>query len=325
VAALARAAQNGKEVTAVVELKARFDEARNIARAEVLEQAGAQVVYGIRGLKTHAKICLIVRREPTGIRRYLHFGTGNYNEQTARLYTDISFMTCDADLGADASLFFNTITGYSQPVKYRKLEAAPLGLRERLVELIDGEAVRARQGQKARIVAKLNSLVDPALIQALYRASQEGVTIELIIRGICCLRAGVPGLSETISVLSIVDQFLEHSRILYFHHGGEPRVFISSADWMPRNLDRRIELLVPVEDGPSQDRLVAILETGLRDTVRGRRLLPDGHYVRAHAPGAAPLRSQETLCREAAERARDAELARRRTFEPYRATPPEPV
>jgi polyphosphate kinase len=296
VASLVRAAEHGKQVTVIVELKARFDEARNINWAGELEQAGAQVIYGIKGLKTHAKLCMIIRREAGGIRRYLHFGTGNYNEVTARLYTDVSYMTSNETLAADASLFFNTITGYAQPAKYHAVEAAPIGLRDRLLDLIAGETARAAQGQEARIMAKLNSLVDPPLIEALYAASQAGVTIRLNVRGTCALRPGVPGLSETISVVSIVDRFLEHSRIMYFHHGGEPRIFISSADWMPRNLDRRIELLVPVESEPARTRLVSILETCLADTVKGRLLQPDGRYVRSTAkPGETPLRSQETL------------------------------
>ncbi len=232
----------------MIELRARFDEARNIEWARNLERAGVQVIYGVKGLKTHAKICIIVRREPYGIVRYVHFGTGNYNEITARLYSDVSLMTCNEEFGSDAIAFFNAITGFSQPQRFRKIDAAPLGLRERIIEMIDAETDRQNHGQKARILAKLNSLVDPEIIEALYRASNAGVEIKLNIRGVCCLRPGVPKLSEHISVVSIIDRFLEHSRILYFHHGGDRRVFISSADWMPRNLDRRVELLVPVED-----------------------------------------------------------------------------
>lgn len=298
VSSLVRAAENGKQVTAIVELKARFDEARNITWAGELERAGAQVIYGIKGLKTHAKLCMIIRREAGGIRRYLHFGTGNYNEVTARLYTDISFMTCNETLASDASLFLNTITGYAQPSTYHAIEAAPIGLRDRLLDLINRETARATQGQKTLIMAKLNALVDTRLIEALYAASQAGVEIKLNVRGTCALRPGVPGLSDTISVVSIVDRFLEHSRILYFHHGGEPRIFISSADWMERNLDRRIELLVPVESEPARLRLVSILEACLADTAKGRQLLPDGRYVRSKPkPGSDPARSQETLYR----------------------------
>ncbi len=320
VAALTRAAEQGKQVTAIVELKARFDEARNITWAEELENAGVQVIYGIKGLKTHAKLCMIIRRETTGIRRYLHIGTGNYNETTSRIYTDVSLMTCNEDLAADAALFFNTITGYSQPVKYRKIEAAPIGLRDRLLDLIEGETARASQGQKARIMAKLNSLVDPKLIDALYAASCAGVQIDLNVRGICCLRPGIPDLSERISVVSIVDRFLEHSRILYFHHGGEPQVFISSADWMPRNLDRRIELLVPVENDSCRSRLIAILECCLTDTVKGRWLQPDGSYRRPPEPEAKTgRRSQQSLYDDACLRNNET-AGRQAVFQPHRPT-----
>jgi polyphosphate kinase len=320
IAALVRAAEQGKQVTAIVELKARFDEARNIEGAHALEQAGATVFYGIKGLKTHAKLCLIVRREPTGIRRYLHFGTGNYNEITARIYADVSFMTCDEDLAADASLFFNTITGYSQPVHYRKIAAAPIGLRERLLYLIESETLSAKQERKGLILAKLNSLVDPALIEALYAASQAGVTIRLNVRGICALRPGVPVLSANIEVVSVVDRFLEHSRILYFHHDGDPQVFISSADWMPRNLDRRIELLVPVEDAEFRERLRDILETSLNDPLKGRVLQPTGHYARRSCPADAEgLGSQDAVYRAVCRRASQADIDRRQSFEPYQS------
>ena len=319
VAALARAASRDKHVTAIVELKARFDEARNIGWAEALEQTGVQVIYGLKGLKTHAKVCIIVRREPTGIRRYVHFGTGNYNELTARMYTDVSYMTCNEDLGADATAFFNTITAYSQPLRFRKIEAAPIGLRARLLELIGSEIQRQDQGQQGLIMAKVNSLVDTEIIQALYRASQAGVKIQLNVRGACCLRPGVKGLSENISVVSIVDRFLEHSRILYFHHGGDPLVFISSADWMPRNLDRRVELLVPVDDPACRDRLVRILQLYFRDTVKARRLQPDGSYVRVKAEkGDAPLRCQEEFYQLAREAARNAQKQKTVVFEPQR-------
>ncbi|HEX4070888.1 MAG TPA: polyphosphate kinase 1, partial [Planctomycetaceae bacterium] len=233
VAALERAAGRGKYVTAVIELKARFDEARNIEWARNLERAGVQVIYGVKGLKTHAKICIIVRREPHGVVRYVHFGTGNFNEITARIYSDVSLMTSNDEFGSDAVDFFNAITGFSMPQRFRKIDAAPIGLRERIVEMIDAETERKNHGQKARIHAKLNSLVDPEIIEALYRASAAGVEIKLNIRGICCLRPGVTNLSKNIVVISIIDRFLEHSRILYFHHGGDRRLFISSADWMP--------------------------------------------------------------------------------------------
>ena len=319
VAALARAASKGKHVTAVVELKARFDEARNIDWARALEQSGVQVIYGLRGLKVHAKICIIVRREPTGVRRYVHFGTGNYNEVTARLYSDVSFMTSNEDFGVDATQFFNTITAYSQSIKYRKIEVAPLGLRAQLLSLIESEAQRCKQGQQGHIMAKLNSLVDAEIIQALYRASQQGVQIQLNIRGICCLRPGAPKLSQNIEVISIVDQFLEHSRVLYFHHGGEPLVFISSADWMPRNLDRRVELLVPIEDNALQARLISVLKLTFEDNVKGRRLLPDGRYEKPQRGGTAKaVRTQQLFYEQARDAAKQAQQDRYQTFIPQR-------
>jgi polyphosphate kinase len=252
-AALARAAENGKHVTVIVELKARFDEARNIEGARALEQAGVQVFYGVKGLKTHAKVCIVVRREPQGIQRYLHFGTGNYNEVTARLYSDASLLTCNENLGADAISFFNSVTGYSLPQTMQGMSAAPITLRDRLAEMIEAEIQFKRQRQKSGITIKVNSLVDPQMIELLYRASQAGVKVRLNVRGICCLRPGVPGLSENIEVVSVVDRMLEHARILHFRHGGDDRVFISSADWMQRSLDRRVELLIPVEDNRSRE------------------------------------------------------------------------
>ena len=320
VAALQRAAVNGKQVTVILELKARFDEARNIEWARNLEQAGVQVIYGIRGLKTHAKICIVVRREPQGIQRYVHFGTGNYNETTARLYTDISYMTCDEQLGADATNFFNTITGYSQPQRFRKIEAAPIGLRDKIIQLIENETERKRQGQRAHIMAKMNSCVDPQVIEALYKASQAGVVVELNVRGICCLRPGVPGLSDNISVISIIDRYLEHSRIFYFHHGGDEQVYIASADWMQRNLDRRIELFVPVENPAARAQLIHILKTCLSDNVKGRRLLEDGSYEEPSGEiGLTAARSQEILYREACESKQRALRATGTVFVPERA------
>lgn len=320
IAALARAAQRGKYVTAIIELKARFDEARNIEGANQLEQAGAQVLYGVKGLKTHAKICLIVRREPHGVQRYMHFGTGNYNEATARIYSDISLMTCNEELGADATSFFNAITGYSQPRRYRKIEAAPIGLREKILEMIEAETKRKQQGQKAHIVIKVNSLVDPEIINALYAASQAGVTVKLNIRGICCLRPGVPGLSENIEAISIIDRFLEHARIFYFYHGGDERVYISSADWMPRNLDRRVELLTPIEDISCRRRLITILDTYFRDTKKARRLLPDGGYEMVNPGADDPVSSQEVLFREACSVVRRVKQSQLTMFEPHRAS-----
>ncbi len=319
VKALGEAAKQGKYVTVIVELKARFDEARNISWAKWMEQCGVQVIYGVKGLKTHAKICLIMRREPTGIRRYMHFGTGNYNETTARLYSDISFLTCNDELGADATSFLHAVTGYSQPQEFHKIEAAPIGLRERLLEMIEAETKRRQQGQKAHIAAKVNSLVDPQVIEALYAASQAGVTVKLNIRGICCLRPGVPGLSENIEVISIVDRFLEHARIFYFYHGGDERVFISSADWMQRNLDRRIELMVPIEAAAARRRLISILDTYFRDNVKARRLQPDGSYELPISGNVQPVRSQEVLYLEARQAVHQAASARPTVFEPHRA------
>jgi len=318
VAALKRAAELGKYVTAVVELKARFDEARNMEWARELERSGVQVIYGVRGLKTHAKICIVVRRESAGIVRYVHFGTGNYNEATARMYSDVSFLTCDESLGKDASAFFNAITGYSQPQAYEKLESAPLGLRKKLIAMIDGETRRSLQGQRAFVDAKLNALVDPELIEALYRASRAGVKVRLNIRGICCLRPGVPGLSENITVVSIVDRFLEHARVLHFHHGGEDAVFISSADWMPRSLDRRIELLTPIEDGQIKRKLVEILGTYFQDNQNAWGLRPEGRYERLEpVDGQGRVRAQKVLYQGAVEKVKLADLAARTKFEPH--------
>ncbi|MCU0608231.1 MAG: polyphosphate kinase 1 [Chitinispirillaceae bacterium] len=311
VAALARAAENGKYVTAIVELKARFDEERNIGWARQLEDAGVQVIYGIKRFKTHAKICLVIRKEGAGVRKYMHFGTGNYNELTAQLYTDVGFFTCHEDLGADASSFFNVITGHSQPQMFRKIAAAPIDMRETVVGLIRTEAEHARQGHTAFIRVKLNSLVDEQIIRALCAASQEGVIIQLNVRGICCLRPGVRGLSENIHVVSIVDRFLEHSRIFQFHAGGSDRFFISSADWMGRNLDKRCELFVPIEDSACKKRLSEILDLCFRDNAHAWTLLSDGSYERIVA--GRRLRLQETLYRRACEAA--ASVRRRRSTE----------
>ena len=314
VAALKTAARAGKSVAAVVELKARFDEARNIEWASDLERAGVQVIYGVRGLKTHAKMLLVVRREPGGVRRYCHFGTGNYNESTARIYSDASLMTADDDLTADAVSFFNAITGYSQPQAFRELDAAPIGLRERVEELIDAEADRARQGLPAEIDAKMNSLVDPTLIDKLYDAAAAGVRVRLNVRGICCLRPGVEGLSENVTVVSVIDRFLEHARAFRFRHGGDELVYLSSADWMPRNLDRRIELLVPVNDDGLKKRLTGILALYFKDNVKARELLPDGTWRRRRRRG-RKIRSQQVLYDEAVRRG---ERDRSTVFEPHR-------
>ena len=276
ISALQAAAEKGKAVTVVVELKARFDEARNIERARELEKAGAQVIYGVKGLKTHSKICMAVRREPQGLMRYLHLGTGNYNEKTARIYSDISLFTCHPDFGADASAFFNAVCGYSEPGEFLKFSVAPFNLRDTLLDLIRAETERCRQGQKAAITAKVNSLVDPELIEALCAASQAGVKVRLNVRGICCLKPGVKGVSENVSIISIVDRFLEHARIFSFHAGGEKKVYISSADWMPRNLDRRVELMIPVEDPTCRAEALAILDTASRTRSRPGALQKTG-------------------------------------------------
>jgi polyphosphate kinase len=304
ISALLKAAEAGKHVTVLVELKARFDEARNLERAEELLRAGAQIVYGVRGLKTHAKICLVMRREAGRMMRYMHFGTGNYNEATAKLYTDISYLTCRADYGADASAFFNTVTGRSRFVHFEKISMAPFGLRERLLGLIASEAERARQGEEAEILLKMNALEDRQTIEALYAASQAGVKIKLNVRGVCCLRPGVKGVSENIQVVSIIDRYLEHARIYCFRQGGRRQIFISSADLMNRNLSKRVELLVPVEDTRAKKRLLQVLETTFADTARARVLGSEGHYTLVPAGGAKRVRSQEVFAKEAAKRAR---------------------
>lgn len=301
ITALIKAAEAGKHVTVLVELKARFDEARNLERAEELLAAGAQIIYGVRGLKTHAKVCLVMRREQGRMVRYCHFGTGNYNEATARLYTDISYLTCRPDYGADASAFFNTVTGRSRFVHFQRLSMAPFGLRERVLEMIQSETERARQGDStAEMMLKMNALEDPQMIDALYTASQSGVKIQLNIRGICCLRPGVKGLSENIRVISIIDRNLEHARIFWFRQGGSPVVFISSADFMTRNLSKRVELLTPIEDADAKKRLQQILETHFADSVQARELGRDGHYTPVKAPKGKALRSQEFFARQAA-------------------------
>jgi polyphosphate kinase len=301
--ALIRAAESGKAVTVLVELKARFDEARNLERAEELHQAGAHIIYGVRGLKTHAKITLVMRREQGQMRRYCHFGTGNYNEATARAYTDISYLTCRADYGSDASAFFNTVTGRSRYQHFERLSMAPFGLRERLLALIANETDRAGKGERAEITLKMNALEDPQMIAALYAASQAGAKVRINVRGICCLRPGVKGLSENIQVVSIIDRYLEHARIFAFRQGGSPEVFISSADFMNRNLSKRVELLVPVQDSAARKRLLGILEYHFADNAQSHELQNDGSYRRLSPSGKAkPQRSQALFAKEAAER-----------------------
>ena len=304
ISALIKAAEAGKHVTVLVELKARFDEARNLERSEDLINAGAQIIYGVRGLKTHAKICLVMRRETGRLVRYCHFGTGNYNESTAKLYTDISYLTCRNEYGADASSFFNTVTGRSRFVHFQKISMAPFGLRERLLEMIQSETARAKQGDSAEIMLKMNSLEDPQMIEALYAASNAGVVIQLNIRGICCLRPGLKGQSENIRVISIIDRNLEHARVFWFRQGGRPVVFIASADFMNRNLSKRVELLTPIEDSAAKERLQSILETQFADNTRARELQPDGRYIKVSPNGNKILRSQEFFAKQAAKRNR---------------------
>ena len=279
IAALIRAAENGKQVTVLVELKARFDEENNIIWARKLEKAGCHVIYGLTGLKTHCKICLVVRREEDGIRRYVHLGTGNYNDSTARIYTDLGMFTCRESYGSDASSLFNVITGYSLPPTYHKFAVAPLGLRTFFRRMIEKEIENADKGLPCGITAKINSLVDPEIIELLYKASAHQVPIFLIVRGICCLTPGIEGVSDNITVISIVGQLLEHSRIFKFENGGNPRVYLGSADWMQRNLDRRIELVFPVEDEDLKQRVFGILDVMKNDTVNARMQLPDTSYV----------------------------------------------
>lgn len=296
--ALQRAAENGKQVTALVELKARMDEEANILWARALEQSGVHVVYGLIGYKTHCKVSLVVRREEGGLRRYVHLGTGNYNPGTARLYADLSLFTAKEDFGADATAIFNLLTGYSKPAAWKKFRVAPLSLKTGVLELIEREIATAQATGKGRILAKMNSLADQDVIRALYRASQAGVQIDLLVRGICCLRPGVPGVSERIRVISIVDRYLEHTRIWFFEAGGKREVFLASADWMPRNFIRRVEIAFPVEDPQLKDRIIdEILGTQLQDNVKARLLRQDGVYERiqpgTNGTGLLPLRSQE--------------------------------
>lgn len=293
IAALAKAAENGKQVTVLVELKARFDEENNIIWAKRLEKAGCHVIYGLVGLKTHCKLLLVVRREDEGIKRYVHMGTGNYNDVTAKFYTDTSLMTCNPYVGGDASAVFNMISGFSQISRLDKMELAPVGLRTRFEKLIKGEINQVKEGNEGKIIVKMNSLVDERLISSLYEASVAGVEIRLIIRGICCLIPGVQGQSENIEVRSIVGRYLEHSRIFYFHNSGNPKVFMSSADWMPRNLDSRVELLFPIEERQNKLKVINLLEIYLKDTEKTRLMKSDGSYSRVDKRGKEILNAQE--------------------------------
>lgn len=321
IASLAAAAENGKQVTVLVELKARFDEENNIIWARKLEQAGCHVIYGLVGLKTHSKITLVVRREEDGIRRYVHLGTGNYNDSTAKLYTDMGLLTCNKAIGEDATAVFNMLSGYSEPAVWNKLAVAPLWLRDRFTEMIERETEFAKAGQKAFIKAKMNSLCDAKIIASLYEASAAGVQIDLVVRGICCLKTGIPGVSENIHVRSIVGDFLEHSRIFYFHNNGHEEVYMGSADWMPRNLDKRVEILFPVEDETLKAEVIHILTIQLQDTLKAHIMQPDGTYSKQDLRGKKKLCAQDYFRQEAMKNAsqRKKEQNARRTFEPMTA------
>ncbi len=324
VKALARAAEAGKQVTAVVELKARFDEESNIVWARMLEQSGVNVVYGLLGLKTHAKCSLIIRRERGKLRRYVHFSTGNYNSSTARHYTDLSLITARESIAEDASSLFNLLTGYSAPPKWKALIVSPLGLHEAVLGLIQREAEHARNGRPARIIAKMNAVVDEDVIEALYRASNAGVDVSLLVRGICCLRPGVPGISETIEVRAIVDRFLEHGRVFSFANGGKRETFIASADWMPRNFHRRVEVMVPIEDEDIKNRIAEILDLQLADTAKSWQLRSDGSYERVDpGPSGVLMRSQQRFIELARDKVKVADTAARSSgrFHLARAVP----
>ena len=299
IASLAQAAENGKQVSVLVELKARFDEENNIVWAKMLEKAGCHVIYGLVGLKTHSKIALVVRREEDGIRRYVHLGTGNYNDSTAKLYTDCGMFTCSEAIGEDATAVFNMLSGYSEPLSWNKLVVAPIWLRKKFIKLIQRETKNARAGKKARIIAKMNSLCDQEIIAALYEASAAGVSIDLIVRGICCLRVGIPKISENIKVRSIVGNFLEHSRIFYFYNDGQEEIYMGSADWMPRNLDRRVEIIFPVENDTLKKKVMHILKVELEDNTKANVLHKDGKYEKIDKRGKVLVNSQEQFCREA--------------------------
>ena len=316
VAALAEAAENGKQVTVLVELKARFDEEHNIVWARKLEKAGVHVIYGLVGLKTHCKITLVVRREEDGIRRYVHLGTGNYNDSTAKLYTDLGLLTCAEQIGEDATAVFNMLSGYSEPLYWNRLSLAPLWLKDRFIHLIEREANNARAGKRARIIAKVNAICDKEVILALYDASCAGVKIDLIVRGICCLKPQVKGVSENITVRSIVGDFLEHSRVFYFENAGNSEVYCGSSDWMPRNLLRRVEIMFPILDENLKERVIGILETLLADTVKARIEQPDGTYERIDKRGRDLVCAQDVFCRNAADESAEDAVINSRVFIP---------
>ena len=323
IAALAQAAENGKQVSVLVELKARFDEENNIVWAKMLEKAGCHVIYGLVGLKTHSKITLVVRREETGIRRYVHLATGNYNDSTAKLYTDCGIFTCDERFGEDATAVFNMLSGYSEPKRWNRLIVAPIWMKNRFLQLIEREAEHAKQGLPACIVAKMNSLCDPAIIAALYHASSCGVQIYLLVRGICCMKVGIPGVSENIHVRSIVGEFLEHSRIFYFQNGGTEEIYMGSADWMPRNLDRRVEIVFPVEDEKIKKEIEHVLDLEFRDNVKAHLLKPDGTYEKQDKRGKVLVNSQMEFCDEAQKKARKQKKAEKNHSRVF--VPAEPV
>lgn len=317
ISSLALAAENGKQVTVLVELKARFDEEHNIVWAKKLEKAGCHVIYGLVGLKTHSKIALVVRQEEEGIRRYVHLGTGNYNDSTAKLYTDCGIFTSKESIGEDATAVFNMLSGYSEPKTWNNLILAPYWLRDKFIHLIKREIIYAQKGEDARIIAKMNSLCDPQIIAALYEASAAGVKIDLIVRGICCLKVGIPGVSENISVRSIVGNFLEHSRIFYFLNNGDEEIYMGSADWMPRNLDKRVEIVFPILEDELKKKAYHVLEVELEDTVKARVMLSNGKYARVDKRGKPSVNSQEVFVREAKENGlKETEKNEQRVFIP---------
>lgn len=318
IAALAQAAENGKQVTVLVELKARFDEENNINWARKLEKAGCHVIYGLVGLKTHCKIALVVRKEADGIRRYVHLGTGNYNDSTAKLYTDTGMFTCRDVVGEDATAVFNMLSGYSEPGNWNRLIVAPIWMKKRFLEMIHRETKNAKEGKPAKIIAKCNSLCDRKIILALYEASCAGVQVDLIVRGICCLVAGKPGVSENIRVRSIVGTFLEHARIFYFYNDGHEEIYMGSADWMPRNLDRRVEIVFPVEEEELKEKAKHILDVQLSDTLKAHRLLEDGTYQKVDRRGKEAIEAQKTFCEEAIAAANESKkkVPKKRTFDP---------
>jgi polyphosphate kinase len=319
ISSLIKAAENGKQVTVVVELKARFDEARNLERAEELERAGVQIIYGVKGLKTHSKVTLVVRNEGGELKRYVHFGTGNYNEITAGLYTDISYMTCRRKYGYEAASFFNALTGGSKLVSLKNLTVAPFHLRERIMDLIDVEIDNAENGKEARIDIKVNSLQDSSIITALYRASYAGVKIRLNVRGVCCLQPDLKKISKNIKVTSIVDRYLEHSRIFSFHNNGKPKIYISSADLMERSFDRRVELAVEVKDADSKNKLQEILKISLKDNTQSYVLESDGTYIRGNpSKGSKKIRAQIYFHRSAVKNAGKIATISDDTFSPHK-------